>query len=129
MRKILGRRSFLRATAALPLVGNAVAQEAKMKMAGLDMLPDLSEEVGVARDASGPTKFFRFSDLLKKFGDQYKERADSVSCLDPDIVEMHLPLATKVRMQRERNYERIIESEKRYFERELSVAGFVSRWV
>lgn len=82
---------------------------------------------GVASD--GPLKFTNFADWFKRFGcHRAKRDAHQISGFDGDIIDMHLPMVTKIRMQRARNYARILENQKHQFNGELSTKGWFTWW-
>lgn len=61
-------------------------------------------------------------------GDDLRREARDFSRYDPDIVDMHLPLVTKHRMQVDRNMRRMLrEAEKSFWER-IKDSGFVQEW-
>jgi hypothetical protein len=76
-----------------------------------------------------PRKFADFGSWFKQIGEKQARRgAHHVSGFDADIIEMRLPLATKVRMQRERNYQREIKEHREWFADTISLKGFVEWW-
>ena len=98
---------------------------------------DMVINPGIARDASyapevashGPLKFTNFADWFKRFGcNSAKDEAHQISGFDGDIIDMHLPMVTKIRMQRARNYTRILERQKHQFSNELSTKGWFTWW-
>ncbi|HEX6972700.1 MAG TPA: hypothetical protein VF234_10825 [Limnochordia bacterium] len=121
------RRAFLRAVAAAPVGAQVAAEQAKLSLTGAkvgfggtDVLPQPS---------TGPVRFSSFGDWLKRFGETaIRREARNVDRLDPDLVEMRLPLNTKFRMQRERNYQRILEDRRRWFDDTIGVKGFLEWW-
>jgi hypothetical protein len=61
---------------------------------------------------------------------QIKQRANqnALSHLDPDLLYWNVPMATKVREQRRRNYDRVLEEESTYFERVVRINGVFKDW-
>lgn len=79
-----------------------------------------------------PQRWTSFGDFFKKSGMEIeaREEAKEVAGFDADILEMRsLSTTAKVRMQRERNYQRIIARRKFWFERDISLRGFAERWL
>lgn len=104
----MNRRDLLKAFAVIPAMlpqGLHVASEqAKMRLAGISGVGGAEPITGTNQ---GEVKFGSFTEWLLLGGhDQIERNARRVDGLDPEIVEMHLPLATKVRMQRRRNLAR-----------------------
>lgn len=129
----LGRRGFLQSLAAAPLGAHAAMQQAKVALlsggaAGLlsGAGGDVPMPSGVA--SGGPLRFTNFASWFEKFGGRLREQAKHVGGLDPDLIEMRLPLVTKVRMQRERNFEALKNDQRRRFDEILSVKGFFEWW-
>lgn len=59
---------------------------------------------------------------------ELQETANNIDGFDPDLIAMSLPLVTKVRWQRERNYKRALAERKGWFERALKRNGHVHDW-
>jgi hypothetical protein len=124
----MNRRKFLGAAAAAPVAGGLAAEEMKLRMInGHSALQGISGNgsAGIDGVSDGPLKFTNFAKWLAVHGlDQIRDEARYLSGMDPDLLEMRLPFATKVRMQRTRNVERITQQYKRQF----SVRGFINVW-
>lgn len=56
-----------------------------------------------------------------------REQAKRIEGFDPDILAFRLPWATKIRMQQDRNFERMKAERQDWFARTLRKQGFV-RW-
>lgn len=75
------------------------------------------------------TKFTNFTDWLKDVGqNELKNEAHYINGFEGDIIDMHLPMVTKIRMQRARNYERLLENKRHWFAKRLHTNGFVAWW-
>ena len=86
--------------------------------------------IGPPSEGTGPAKFTSFTDWLTRFGrEQLREQAREIGGFDADLIEMRLPLATKVRMQRDRNYARLLAWKKHWFAKQIGLQGFVEQWV
>lgn len=74
-------------------------------------------------------KFTSFESWMKLFGKDYiNQRSRYIDGFDADIISLHCPIATKVRMQRARNYDRLLEERKRWFKNSLNFNGVVQWW-
>jgi hypothetical protein len=125
----LGRRAVLRALGMTPVAANALAKQATMASAGMTagfMPPGPPSQL--ASNESGAVRFHNWADWFRRMEPSIRQEARTVTVLDPDIAEFRLPLATKVRMQRQRNYERIVAERRNYIESKLSLAGFIDWW-
>jgi len=126
------RRSILKGIAASPAMAMAV-QSAEINLLGNGAAMGLAgggmAVPGYLTGGTKPEKFFKFADWFKGVGrSQAVNQARHVSELDPDLIGMRLPLASKVNMQRSRNYARIVEDQRSNFERRLSLNGFFEWW-
>jgi hypothetical protein len=84
-----------------------------------------SAEVG----GGGPKIFRQFADWFGAFGEKRARRdARDVVGFDPDILELNLPMPTKVRMQRERNFQRIVARQKESFLEHMEREGKFEWW-
>lgn len=124
----ISRRAVLRGAAAVPVAGPLVAQDLKMRMAGLGLTPP----PGPPREVGGG-RWLEFTDFAKwftKFGDEeIRKAAKNVTHLDPDLIEARSPtLQAKVKMQEKRNYARILAEHKRWFDKEISFNRVVKVW-
>ncbi len=136
---MINRRSFLRrsaaATAAAPIGAQMVGQESTLKAAGIDAIgigvrTPQAPEIANGRAAQTLKIFRSFTDWMREHGDaEIKEHAKEVRVMDPDIISMRsLPLCTKIRMQQKRNYERILEHRRGWFDSVLRSEGDVRVW-
>ncbi len=125
----LSRRNALRAIGLGAPAAGFVAEKFKRDMV---ISPGVSN---VASGQPGPPcseslKFTSFGDWLKRIGyDALKGEARLISGFDGDIIDMHLPMTTKCRMQRARNYARLLEGRKHWFSERLGAQGFVTDWL
>ncbi len=121
---------MLRVLAASPIGAHAFGEQ--LKVASATMAAGASGMGGTAPQPIGgdsPVKFTDFAAWLKTVGrDSIAAEAHGRGGMDPDLIEMRLPLATKMRMQRQRNYERILEERKNWFERTLRRDGVLNWW-
>lgn len=120
LKEALGRRGlFRRMGIGALLIGTAPQEVAKLAGIGpsmvLPLLPsavNAASAAGVTGQAINAAKVFNlasdFSGWWKEFGKvRAWEHSAFVQNLDADIAGFRLPLGTKLRMQRERNYSRI----------------------
>ncbi len=129
----IGRRAVLKAISLSPAAAAAVIPALEASAAGIAVgtmsVGGLGNATGCAPTAASSTRLFNFASWLKHVGDhEYRDRAKDVRAIDPDLAAMRLPLTTKVRWQQERNYQRIIESQESWFERQVKRNGFVEHW-
>ena len=123
------RRTILRGMAAAPVAGRAVLGEVSSRLAGLGApLGHRIPSEGTQADKA--SKFWNFATWFKRDGERYiRAQARDVERLDPDIYCLHsASLWTKVRMQRERNYTRLLLERKNWFGRSVASNGFVEWW-
>ena len=74
-------------------------------------------------------KFTDFSTWLSEAGDEcLKREARYIRAFDADIVAMRLPLVTKARMQRKRNYQTALADSRKRFYKAIGVNGFFQWW-
>lgn len=126
-----GRRAILKALSAAPLAGHVLAEQTKMNALGRGMLVGGAGSMGqvVSASSTAPLQFIDFAHWLRDVGrERAKRQARDIQGFDPDIVEMRLPLATKVSMQRGRNLVRIIEEQRRDFLAEVTRNGVFKWW-
>ena len=126
----LSRRDALRAIGLGAPAAGFIAEKIKRDMV---MNPGISGGGACAptsaHPSDGPLKFTSFADWFKRFGcNRAKREAHEISGFDGDIIDMHLPMVTKIRMQRARNYTRILERQKHQFNGELSAKGVFTWW-
>lgn len=122
----VARRGFLRGLAAAPLGAHVAAEQAKAAMLGA-----ASGSVGMAGApvaAAAPMKLTSFASWLKLAEGPLRRDAKRFQGFDADILEMRLPLVTKMRMQSERNYQRMLAEKREWFDSRLSLKGFVEWW-
>ena len=74
-------------------------------------------------------KFKTFSDWLLRCGDGLKREAKHIDAFDPDIIEIHISLQGKRRMQINRNYKRLVAEKESSFLEVFERNGFVGRWL
>lgn len=115
---------------ALRTIGMAVpAAIAVAETADLTKLTNGQPYEGECAPSSG-TKFASFADWFSKHGRaRLKLEAWGTPCFDADIIDMRLPLVTKVRLQRARNYSRLLERRKSLIAKEIGVHGFYECWI
>lgn len=129
----VSRRAFLRQAAVTPIAGAVVAKQALMPGAGgLNGILAGSGMGGISPPTAGsptPTSFTSFAKWFSNFGDEAaKNEAQYVNGFDPEIIELRLPLQTKVRMQRKRNYIRVCKEKKSWFTNTVKREGKVDWW-
>ncbi len=135
MKDSLARRGFLKALGIAPAAGAAFVHAVKAQgvTGGLDRFAGfgnskLSGEI-VAATAIKPIKYTSVAEWWEKFGEaEMGRQSRHVSCFDPDLIEMRIPLATKVRIQRQRDYDRSKAERWADMERRLSLHGFIEWW-
>lgn len=127
--RMTSRRFFLKGLAASPTVAVTLSEQVKMQAAGLG-IPPLGgfQSPGVLPPSAAPLKFLSFRDWLPTGIAAAKQEAQYISYIDADLVERRLPLVTKVRLQRARNYERILADKQTWFEKQIKQFGFVDWW-
>ena len=124
----LSRRDALKAIGIGAPAAGFIAEKIKRDMV---INPGISGDVSCQPESTsdGPLKFTSFADWFKRFGgERAKHEAHQISGFDGDIIDMHLPMVTKIRMQRARNYAQILERQKRQFNNELSTKGMFTWW-
>ena len=128
LKNVIGRRSFLKGAAAAPAVASAVAQHTAAQAQNLALG---GGQGGVAQPfANRPTNFVSFIKWFQDVGEAaIRAEARVFQTVDADIIEMRLPLATKVRMQRARNYKRLLAERRTWFDRTLNREGKVEYWL
>lgn len=130
----LARRGMLQALAAFPLGARVAAEQVKTSLltnaGAAGLIGGTAVPHPTSTGALQPMKFVSFPDWLKQIGErQIREQARHIVGFDADLIAMRLPLATKVRIQTERNYERQLASRREWFERRVSIAGFFEEWL
>ena len=129
--KSLTRRTILRGMAAAPIGGHIAIEQAKMGLMqgglfGAGIAGDVAAEVGGANES----KFTTFASWLAGGGEKEMRRnAQDIHGFDADIIEMQSPsLTAKVRMQRKRNYIRLLDYKQGWFKEILARKGIVKDW-
>ena len=131
----VGRRSLLMFSGMAPVAAPALGSAATMQLAGIEVAGGVAgmmsqPSTGNVVGANKPLRFLSFASWLKDIGhERIKRDADVVRFIDADIACMSLPLNTKIQWQRERNYKRLLEQEKSWFERKLLSNGTVEYWL
>lgn len=128
----MGRRAILKvlglSPAAASMLPGIVARQAVSGSAFGLMGGYSPPQCGPANSAS-PIKFVSFAKWLDKIGeDTLRREARHVGMFDPDIMEMRLPLNTKINWQRERNYARLIDEKRNWFDTRIAKFGVVEWW-
>ena len=118
----------------LALRSIAMAVPAAIVVAETTDLAKLTNETSHSGDSAcalnAGTKFSSFADWLSKYGHaSMKLEARATPCFDADIIDMRLPLVTKVRLQRTRNYSRLLERRKSAIAKEIGLNGFYECWI
>ena len=120
----LSRRALFKRAAVIPVAAAAVASNTH-QLAGLNGSGALAA-LGGGESACSPiagnggVRCLTFTDWLIKGGEvEIKASADYVSSLDPDLAESLLPLATRFRMQKKRNFKKALKNKKSLFARRL----------
>ncbi len=123
----LSRRDALKAIGIGAPAAGFVAEKIKRDMVIDPGISSVNDQPEPARET--PMKFTSFGDWFKRFGhDALKREAHRIEGFDGDIIDMHLPMVTKIRMQRARNYARRLTGRKQWFSERLSANGVVSWW-
>jgi hypothetical protein len=132
--KSLGRRGVLKAMAAAPVAGKAIAETMLGEAGRYVTLPGLKKGGailgGQSPQGDGQVKRFRsFASWWEAFGkDRLEETAQHMGW-DADILGLRLPLATLTRMQRERNRIKAKETLYRQFMYTFVRRGSVEEWL
>ncbi len=114
------RRSILKAIGMVPAAAHVAAERVKIGLMRDVGTFSIGGHGSLAPVEQGEGTFFSFKEWFDAFGhDRAWGRSREVSGLDADLIEMRLPLATKVRMQQARQYDRIVENERRRVEKRL----------
>ncbi len=135
--KDLARRGFLKALGVAPAASaafvHAVKESALTGRLGNAVSGytggDVSAKSLAGASINKPVKYTSVAEWWEKFGEAELGRPQRhVSGFDPDLIEMRLPMATKVRIQRQRNYEYAKAEQWANMERRLSLNGFIEWW-
>ena len=111
--KDLSRRGFLGAAAASPMVAKEMAQRAAENAAGVAVVGHGAQnsDVAIERRTKAARLFHRFG-LPEWKKRELRRRAGRFRILDADLATMQsLSLAAKLRIQQQRNYDRMCEEE------------------
>lgn len=124
----MNRRQALKALAAVPVsapvLAHSLTTSAHASMAGLAVRKG-SRAISATVDAKRKV-YTSFRDWLLGVGlKQLKREAKQVFQIDPDLIEMRLPLATKHRMQQRRNLDRLIDERRDWFSQAIERDGIV----
>ena len=119
------RRKLLQLAAVAPVTAGSLMGAAKQQLSNMGMAGYGNKVCGYdMQDAPGKPKIFTdFAKWAIGERDSWRRQARDVHSLDPDIACMHIPLATAIRFQCQRNYERIEAEQKSWFERMLADNG------
>ena len=129
----MNRRSLLRRALALPLAGTAM----KAELAKGGHVPLLGVGMGTGGDAPMPAggtgselrRFFSWQAYWDAAKDDVKEQTRNIHSIDPDLCAMEsLPLNTKFRLQRARNFDRYRKNQADWFTRMFRRNGHVTRY-
>ena len=134
------RRSFLRSAAAAPIVAPVLGHAALEQVKAQGMVTGASGLVSrggetpcdtTCNQVGGSDKSFsKFASWFKAYGqDEIRDELRHFSGFDPDIMEMRLPLVTKMRMQQKREFRRRKVEQKRKFAKALLQGFPVGRWL
>ena len=128
--KSLTRRTILRSMAAAPIGGHIAIEQAKMGLMRGGLFG-----AGISSDSAGDggpneSKFTNFASWLTGGGEkEIRRNAEDINGFDADIIEMRSPsLSAKVRMQRKRNYIRLLDYKQGWFKEILARKGIVRDW-
>lgn len=129
----MGRRAILKVLGLSPAAASmlpgmvarqAVSGSALGLMAGYPGSPPCNPA-----NSAQPIRFVSFAKWLANIGeDTLRREAHYVGMIDPDILEMRLPLNTKINWQRERNYARLIDEKRNWFDTRIAKFGVVEWW-
>lgn len=129
------RRAILKALGMAPATAAAMIPALEASLAGVGVgAASALGNIGVGYGSPQPTaakamKLFDFASWLKQVGDnELRNDAREVRTIDADIMSMRLPFNTKIKWQQERNYRRLIENRKSWFDRQVERHGFVEHW-
>jgi len=130
----IARRSFLRRMAAAP-VAIGISGEELVKgvtgrygsVLGLVGARGEGDDAAPSSASGGVTKFTSFKKFIDSTNTEQSIREDArtINGFDPDVLTLHLPLQTKVRMQRERNYNYLMKQKEDWFARAVKTNGFL----
>lgn len=108
LREALGRRGLFKRLGVGALLASS-GQENIARLANIGVDPGAILGGGVPVSMPSASRIFRqasdFSTWWKEYA-RSQNSHDYISSIDPDIAGFRLPLSTKVRMQRDRNYDK-----------------------
>lgn len=117
------------AAMAIPSAPLLADQYQRGLLTGRNGIADAGECVETAPQGNEPARFTSFRSWFSQIGrEKIKRLAKNIIGFDADLIEMRLPLTTKVRIQRRRNYERLLAEKKNWFAEHLGRRGFVQWW-
>lgn len=128
-----GRRKFLRVAGAVAAFMPGAAKSA-VALSDPTTAIGLTSQSGLLNPSGGVAEskaisFKSFAKWWSDFGeDSTMEEAKSIHGFDADILDRHLPMATKVRLQTERNYDRIKKRREREFSKSILSTGEWKWW-
>lgn len=122
------RRSFLRGMAVAPISGQMALRQVASKVLGSGIVGAGLDIAAPTAAANGPLKFTNFLTYALKREKDWRRQAKNTTAMDPDLLSMHLPLTTLLRIQERRNYARIKADEEFSFASVLKQDGHFSFW-
>ncbi len=132
-RRIVGRRNVLKGIGLAPVAAKAAADElATVGMEGFahhGSYPPPVLEAQVGAVPARARRFLSFDEWFAAKGEaELRDQAKNVTQMDPEIAAMRLPLATKVRMNEERFFRRLVAQRRSWVSRVLKTKGFLEEW-
>lgn len=126
---IQSRRGILKLLAASPAGAHILGQQLTATAGGgaLAVASNLGYP-GNLPSTTQPERFYDFASWFIKHGRRQLWQEAKPTYLDPDIMSMHLPINTKHRMQRLRNYDQLIEQRKLSFGNAFKTQGWIEWW-
>lgn len=130
MTAALSRRSILKALGLAPAAAGMMAQGLQAQASTAMLSNVVRAGCGSApQPGSGNKEFFNFMDWWRSYGEKDARRsARQFAGFDAEIMCLKLPLATKVRMQTERNYRRIKAERQADFLETVMAKGKFTWW-
>lgn len=128
----LTRRSVLKGLAAAPVAVHTAANQAAAQLAGVSIsgLSAVGAGEPMPEDRARQVVFRKFEDWLRNHGEKsIRDQADIVEALDADLSILRLPITTLIRMQRRRNYARLLDDQRDWFDKLLARDGKVTQWL
>ena len=125
----MGRRGFLKALGVAPMGAQMAAQDLSLRLAGVSGALGIGASGVGPAEAASSVKFHDFAAWFREFGAAaIRTESKEIRHLDADLITLHLPLVTKIRMQRERNYQRLLRERRDWFGRKMKQDGVVNWW-